>query len=259
MDRIKLGFSGYLTMISALAMAAALFLVFLVAPREAVMGDIQRVFCFHVPAAWVGYLALFVAFVASLLFLVRKERRWDRVAVSSVEIGLVFITQGIITGSIWAKATWGVWWRWEPRLTTSAVLWAIYASYLTLRQATEDPSRRARLAAVYAVLGFVAVPVNFMAIRWWRTVHPLVFDSGGSHLAPVMLATLVFSIVTFTLLYFALLTYRVRLQRLSEQVQQLKRHWEIDNGLPIQCLLDPLGRHLWLSLFPWQSAEAIGA
>ena len=223
MKQSKLSFSDLLTAISALSVAVALFLVFLVAPREAVMGDMQRVFYFHVPSAWVGYLALFVSFVASLLFLFRRERRWDRVAHSSVEIGLVYITQGIITGSIWAKATWGVWWTWEPRLTTSAVLWAIYASYLTLRRAMEDPSRRARVAAVYSVLGFVAVPINFMAIRWWRTVHPLVFDSEGSHLTPTMLAVLIFCVVTFTLVFFSLLAFRLRLQRLSDQVQALKR------------------------------------
>jgi heme exporter protein C len=176
-----------------------------------------------VPAAWVGYLALLVAFVASLLYLLRREQRWDRLALSSVEIGLIFITQGIVTGSIWAKATWGMWWTWEPRLTTSAVLWVIYASYVTLRQTIEERDRQARLAAVYSIIGFVAVPINFMAIRWWRTVHPLIFDSEGAHLTSPMLATLVFCVATFTLLYFTLLSLRVRLQRSSEQVQQLKR------------------------------------
>jgi heme exporter protein C len=208
---------------SAVAIAVALFLVFLVAPREAVMGDVQRVFYFHVPAAWVGYLALCVACAASLLFLFRRESRWDRIALSSVEIGLVFISEGIITGSIWAKATWGMWWTWEPRLTTSAVLWVTYASYLTLRQAIEEESRRARVAAVYSVLGFVAVPLNFMAIRWWRTVHPLVFDSGGSNLSPTMLAVLIFCVLAFTLFYLALLSFRVRLLWIGEQVRQLER------------------------------------
>jgi heme exporter protein C len=209
--------------VSAAAMATALLLVFLVAPREAVMGDIQRVFYFHVPSAWIGYLALFVSFCGSILYLVRRESRWDRLAFSSAEIGLVFITQGIITGSVWAKATWGVWWTWEPRLTTSAVLWAIYASYLTLRRAMDDQGRRARVAAVYSILGFVAVPVNFMAIRWWRTVHPLVFDSGGAALSPAMLRVLIFAIATFTLLYFTVLSLRLRLAWLEERVEQLRR------------------------------------
>jgi heme exporter protein C len=219
----SLAFSGLLNGVSAIAITVALFLVFLVAPREAVMGDVQRVFYFHVSAAWTGYLALLTALVVSLLHLWRGEAFWDGVALSAVEIGLVFITEGIVTGSIWAKATWGVWWTWEPRLTTSAVLWVIYASYLTLRHTIEDPGRKARLAAVYAVVGFVAVPINFMAIRWWRTVHPLVFDSSGTGLTPPMLMTLMFCVATFTLLYAALLVFRVRLQRLDEQVRQLKR------------------------------------
>jgi heme exporter protein C len=218
---------------SAVAMAVALFLVFLVAPREAVMGDLQRVFYFHVSSAWVGYLAMLVSFGASLFFLLRRQRRWDRVAHCSVEIGLVYITQGIISGSIWAKATWGVWWTWEPRLTTSAVLWVVYASYLTLRRAVEDQGRRARVAAVYNVLGFVAVPINFMAIRWWRTVHPLVFDSGGGGLTSTMLAVLIFSVATFTLLYFALLAFRLRLQWISDQVQaQRVSRWMIPAETP---------------------------
>jgi heme exporter protein C len=223
MDQRETVLSNILWAFSAAAMAVALAMVFLVAPREAVMGDLQRIFYFHVSAAWVGYLALFVAFVGSLLFLMRRAPRWDRLALCSVEIGLVFMTGAIITGSIWAKASWGVWWTWEPRLTTSAVLWAIYASYLTLRRALEDRGRRARVAAVYSVLGFVSVPINFMAIRWWRTVHPLVFEGGSSNLSPMMLATLVFSVTTFTLLFSALLAYRLRLERLSDLVQELRR------------------------------------
>jgi heme exporter protein C len=223
MVRTKDLLSNLLWSISAVAMAAALFVVFLVVPREAVMGDLQRIFYFHVSCAWVGYLALFVAFIGSLLFLLRRELRWDRLGFCAVEIGLVFMTGAIITGSIWAKASWGVWWTWEPRLTTSAVLWAIYASYLTLRRALEDQGRRARVSAVYGVLGFVSVPINFMAIRWWRTVHPLVFDSGGANLSPAMLATLIFSVVTFTLLFATLLTYRLRLERLSALIGQLRR------------------------------------
>jgi heme exporter protein C len=226
MDQKGFAPSDLLRVASAVAMAVALFMVFVVAPREAVMGDLQRIFYFHVSSAWVGYLALFVAFVGSLLFLLRRETRWDRLALCSVEIGLVFMTGAIITGSIWAKATWSVWWTWEPRLTTSAVLWAIYASYMTLRRAMEDRGRRARVAAVYGVLGFVSVPINFMAIRWWRTVHPLVFDSGGSNLSPAMLATLIFSVATFTLLFSTLLFFRLGLERLSEQVQQLRQRMD---------------------------------
>lgn len=220
----RLSLSRALTVVSAVAMAVALYVVFLVAPREASMGDMQRIFYFHVASAWVGYLALLVAFCGSVLFLLRRAFRWDWLALCSVEIGLVFMTGGIVTGSIWARKAWGVWWTWEPRLTTSAVLWVIYASYLTLRGALEDPDRRARLAAVYGVLGFVSVPINFMAIRWWRTVHPLIFQGGSANLSPAMLVTLIVSVATFTLLYSALLALRLNLERLADQVRRLRRH-----------------------------------
>ena len=179
MDQKRFARSGALRAISAAAMAVALFVVFLVAPREAVMGDLQRIFYFHVSSAWVGYLALFVSLVGSVLFLTRRELRWDRLALCSVEIGLVFMTGAIITGSIWAKASWGVWWTWEPRLTTSAVLWAIYASYLTLRRALEDRGRRARVSAVYSLLGFVSVPINFKSCN--ISSSPIVRVSERSH------------------------------------------------------------------------------
>ncbi len=218
----NLTLSSLLVAVTAVAMAVALFLVFLVAPREATMGDVQRIFYFHVSASWVGYLALFATLVGSVTYLRRRERRWDILALSSTEIGLVFITEGIITGSIWAKSAWGTWWTWDPRLTTSAVLWLIYASYLILRQGMEGEDRRARLAAVYGIVAFVAVPLNFLAIRWWRTIHPLVLDRSGFHLAPTMLMILVFCVATFTLLYFTLLSYRLRLGKMSEHVQRLK-------------------------------------
>ena len=219
MNRARFGGTDLLVVSSALAMAVALGLVFLVAPREATMGDVQRVFYLHVPCAWVGYLALLVSFLASVLFLSRRDHRWDGLAYASTEIGLLFITQAVISGSIWAKATWGIWWAWEPRLTTSAVLWTIYASSLVLRRALDDRERRARIAAVYSVLGFVAVPINFMAIRWWRTVHPLVFDRQGAHLSPLMLAVLIYSVFSFTLLYVTLLVVRLGLLRVSEQLE----------------------------------------
>lgn len=219
----RLPYVEILIVSSALAMAVALFLVFVVAPREAVMGDVQRIFYFHVSVAWVGYLAMGVAFVSSVLYLWRRDRRWDRLALSAVEIGLVLISGGIVTGSFWARATWGVWWTWEPRLTTSAVLWVMYAAYLALRRSVEETGRQARLAAVYGILAFVAVPINFMAIRWWRTVHPLVFEGSGANLSPAMLGVLVFCVCAWTLFFVTLLVVRVRLERTADHVRQLKR------------------------------------
>jgi heme exporter protein C len=214
--------SDFLTWASAIAIIVALFLVFVYAPTERIMGHVQRIFYFHVSTAWVGFFAFFVTLIASVIYLGKGTRRWDMVALSSVEIGLTFITMTIVTGSIWAKVAWNVWWTWDPRLTTSTILWLIYASYLMLRNAIDEEARRARFAAVHGIVGFVSVPITFMAIRWWRTIHPVIFESKGFHLTAPMLITLLFCIGAFTLLYFTLLIHRVRLEQLADVVRWLR-------------------------------------
>ena len=209
--------------VSAVLVIIGQYLAFIVAPREATMGDMQRIFYFHVASSWTGYLALFVTFIAGIVYLRRREYSWDAIGHSSAEIGWVFITGGILTGSIWAKTTWGVWWTWDPRLTTSAVLWLAYASYLILRQAMEDPSLRARVGSVYGIVAFVSVPMNFMAIRWWRAAHPLVLESSGSGLAPSMLRVLLFCVAAFTVLYIAMLKLRFRLEKAGNQLRAIRR------------------------------------
>jgi len=213
---------GILIVIAALGISGALLLVFFVAPREATMGDVQRIFYFHVPASWDGYMALLVTLVASALYLARREERWDTLAFCSAEIGLVFISAGIVSGAFWAKATWGVWWTWDPRLTTSAVLWVVYAAYLILRQALDEPGRRARLSAVYSIAAFVAVPLNFMAIRWWRAAHPVVLGTESGGLSPEMLGVLLFCLGAFTLMYVVMLRVRLRLAVLAQCIERLR-------------------------------------
>jgi heme exporter protein C len=215
--------SDYLTWASAIVMIVALYLVFVYAPTERTMGDMQRIFYFHVSSAWVGFCAFFVTLIASIAYLWKGARRWDIVALSSVEVGVTFMTMAIISGSIWAKVAWNVWWTWDPRLTTSTILWLIYVSYLMLRNAIDEETRQARFAAVHGIVGFVSVPITFMAIRWWRTIHPVILDSEGFSLATPMLATMLFCIGTFTLLYFTLLVHRVHLEKLADEVEQLKR------------------------------------
>lgn len=214
--------SDYLTWASAVAIIVALYMVFVYAPTDRTMGDMQRVFYFHVSSAWVGFFAFFVTLIASVAYLWKGTRRWDIIALSSVEVGVTFITMAIISGSIWAKVAWNIWWTWDPRLTTSTILWLIYVSYLMLRNAIDDEARRARFAAVYGIVGFVSVPITFMAIRWWRTIHPVILDSRGFHLAAPMVTTLMFCVGAFTLLYFTLLAHRVRLEQLADEVEQLK-------------------------------------
>ena len=196
------------------------------APTEATMGHVQRVFYFHVATAWVGFFGFFATFLASALYLWRGAAIWDIIAASSEEVGFTFITMTIITGSIWAKPVWNVWWTWEPRLTTSAILWLIYVAYMMLRQSVDDPIRRARFSAVYGIVGFISVPITFMAIRWWRTIHPVILQSEGFALSGRMLTTLFVAIGAFTLLYATLVNHRVQLARIEEKVAMLRGRLE---------------------------------
>lgn len=207
---------------AALAVLAGLYAAFIYAPTEATMGDTQRIFYFHVPAAWSAFLAFAVVFVASIQWLRTKQTWWDAVAVSAAEVGVVFCTVALVTGSIWAKPTWGTWWDWDPRLTTTLILWLIYVSYMMLRTAVDNPSRRASLSAVVGIVGFVDVPVVFMSIRWWRTIHPVLVGSGGFDMAPSMVATLMVCLTAFTVLFFYLLRLRVTLEVQREEVNRLR-------------------------------------
>jgi heme exporter protein C len=223
-----------LVAITTLLMVVAIVLVFGVAPDPSnlttpVERFAQRIFYFHVPNWWVGFLAFLVAAVAGALYLISGKEKWDVIEVSSVEIGLTFTTIGLVTGSIWAKPTWNTWWTWEPRLTTAAVGWLMYVAYLMLRSAMDNPQRRARFAAVFSILAFLDVPVIFMAIRWWRTIHPVVIGigseqaMGGFAVGPTIQLVFFFCLVVFTLLYAVLMWLRVRTEFLSRRVERLKQ------------------------------------
>jgi heme exporter protein C len=208
--------------------AIALYLVFFFAPREAVMGDVQRVFYFHVAAGWVGALAFLVAAVAGGIYLARKDSKWDKVAFASVEIGVIFTFINIVSGSIWARPIWNTWWTWDPRLVTATIMELIYLAYIMLRQGIEDPDRRARFGAVYSIVGFISVPITFLSIRIFRTIHPVVVGSGDPtatgafDMTPKMRVAFFFSLFTFTMLYITLLWHRLRLQDLSDKVEAIK-------------------------------------
>ena len=222
-DRLGIVLAG----LSAVVLFFALGMVFLYAPREATMGDVQRIFYFHVASAWVGFFAFFVTFLASVGYLARGERQWDVLAVSSVEIGLTFITMTVVTGSLWARPVWGTYWTWEPRLTISAVQLLIYVAYGMLRAAIESPGRRARFAAVYGIVAFVTVPLSWFAIRWWRTIHPDILTGGeGMAITSRMVHTLLVSLAAFTLLYANLLRQRMRLERAADALARLRARIE---------------------------------
>jgi heme exporter protein C len=215
-----------LTILSILLFLGALGMVFLYAPLEATMNYVQKIFYFHISNAWVGMLGFIVAAIAGVIYLVKKDMKWDIVEMAAVEISLVFFLIAIVTGSIWARPSWGTWWTWEPRLTTAAILEMIYIAYFLLRQGIDDPERRARFGAVYTLVGAISVPITFLSIRIWQTIHPVVIGgSAGSSdfgMTPEMLNTMFFGLVTFSVIFATLLWYRIRLGRLAEEVEQLK-------------------------------------
>jgi len=212
-----------LAALSVLAVAGAMAMVFWYAPTERTMGEVQRIFYFHVASAWIGFLAFFVTFVGSVAVLLTRSRRWDRLALSSAELGVVFISMAIVTGSLWARPVWGTYWTWEPRLTISAVQWLIYVAYGMLRSSIDGRAREARFAAVYGVVAFVTVPLSWFAIRWWRTIHPTIIAGGDMAMTPRMVHTLLAAVVAFSVVYVTLLRARVRLERTRDDVDSSVR------------------------------------
>ena len=217
-----------LAILTWVVMALALYLVFFVA-REAdatMGGQLQRIFYFHVPSAWAAYLAFGIVFLGSIAFLRTGSRRWDLMALSAAEVGVVFCSLVLITGPIWAKPVWGTYWQWDARLTSSLIMWLTYVGYLLLRGLAEDPQRIARPAAVVGIVGFVNVPIVHFSVRWWRTLHPsgpTVADlEESSGLGSPELLAFFTALIGFTLLFALLLTLRVRLGHLSDRVEQLE-------------------------------------
>src|ERR1051325_3042590 len=175
-----------LAVLTGAFLSYALYLALLVAPTEQTMGDVQRIFYYHVPSAWTAFLLFAINFVASVVYLVRRNPAVDAIAVTSAEVGVVFCTIVLITGPLWARPVWGIWWTWDIRLTSTLVCWLIYVSYLMMRKFSES-SQTATLAAALAVFGFLDVPIVYMSIRWWRTQHPApVFASQGGSIDPRM-------------------------------------------------------------------------
>ena len=207
--------------LSFTTMIAAFYLVFLWVPTEATMGVVQRIFYFHVPLAWVALLAFLVVFVCSILYLWKRDHRWDVRAWASAEVGVVFTTLFLITGSIWAKPIWGVWWTWDPRLTAALVLWLVYIAYHLVRAYTADRDRGARFAAVVGIVGFLDVPVVALAITLWRTQHPspVIFEGG---LEPAMMATLMTGLVAFTALYALLTVLRSDMRYAEAETERMR-------------------------------------
>ncbi len=217
-----------LNVLSLISIGVATYFSLVFAPTEAVMGNVQRVFYFHVGTAWVGMIGFVVAAVAGVVYLITKDMKWDRIEVAAVEVSTMFFFITIALGSIWARPAWNTWWTWDPRLTTAAVTELIYIAYFMLRAGIEDPEKRARFGAVYALLGGLSAPITFMVIRLFRTIHPVVVGTssaeaqGGFDMSGDMVTTLMISLAAFTIFFVTLMWHRIRMGGLEEKVEQLK-------------------------------------
>ncbi|GAW93742.1 cytochrome c biogenesis protein [Calderihabitans maritimus] len=212
---------GWVTFVMLLA---ALYFVFLYAPLEKVMREVQKIFYFHVASAWNAFFAFFIVFVSSIIYLKTRDRRWDTVAAISAEIGVLFTTLVLITGPIWARKAWGIWWNWEPRLTTTLILWFLYLAYLLIRSSGMEGEKKHLLAAVFGIIAFIDVPIVFFAIRWWGAInHPEVVKGSGGGLHPKMLHALIVSVLAFTFLYFYLLQKGLAIERCRQRIQEIKK------------------------------------
>ncbi len=217
-----------LDLISVIALGVAAYLALVFAPTEAVMGNVQRVFYFHVGTAWVALLGFIIAALSGIVYLITKDMKWDRFEVAAVEVSTIFFFITIVLGSIWARPAWNTWWTWDPRLTSAAVTELIYIAYFMLRQGIEDPEKRARFGAVYTLLGGLSAPITFMVIRLFRTIHPVVIGGqnaaaqGGFDMTADMRTTFFFALFAFTVIFIDLIWHRLRLGALQEKVEQLK-------------------------------------
>lgn len=204
--------------------AIGLYLGLVAAPPDAVQGEVQRIMYLHVPSILTAYVAFTVTFVASILYLWKRDLRADAVAASSAEVGVVFTGITLATGSIWGKSTWGVWWTWDARLTLTAILFTIYVGYLMLRAFAEEPQAAARYGAVLAILGFLDIPLNHLAVQWWRTLHQpsSLLRPGGPSVDTALLVPLLVNLVGLMLVYAYYLHGRIRLERMRQRALALR-------------------------------------
>ena len=216
--KLKLGFSS---VIAAVLLAVAAYMALVVAPTESTMGNVQRIFYYHVPSAWTAFLLFLANFGASIVYLVNRSRRADAFAASAAEVGVVFCSVVLVTGPIWAKPVWGIWWTWDARLTTTLILWLIYVSYLILRRFSTG-GQTPVLAAALAIFGFIDVPIVYLSIRYFRTQHPQPVIGGGegSGIDPVMLKALLMNWLAFMVLAGIVVALRYRLERLRQYVEE---------------------------------------
>jgi heme exporter protein C len=204
------------------------YAAFFIAPTERTMGVLQRIFYFHAATAWAGMDAFFLCFACNLLYVFKRQQRYDSLGVASAEVGLACTTVVLLTGPIWAKPAWGIWWTWDARLTSTFVLWLLYVSYLLLRSLIEEPDRRALLGALFGIFAYIDVPLVFFSIRWWRTQHPapVIMGGPGSGLDPTMSKVFFFNVLAMHVFALFLIMERYVLEKMKAEVEILQREAE---------------------------------
>jgi len=198
-----------LGILALVSVAAGTLLGLFAAPADRLQGDVQRLLYVHVPTAWVAMCSFFVVFLMSTLYLVQRRLAWDLVAFASAEVGVLCTAVTLVVGSLWARPTWGIWWTWDPRLTTTAILLIIYVGYLIVRSMTEDPDQRARWSAVIGVIAFVQVPIVYLSVFWWRSLHQP--PSSPRSMASSIGGVLLLNVVAYTIAFAYLVLRRYRL------------------------------------------------
>lgn len=215
-----------LGVLALVGMSISIWMIFLYAPEDAVQGQPQRIFYFHVPIAWLAMLGFIVVAVGGIGYLITKDERWDWTARAAAEIGALFTTLTLILGAIWGKTIWGTWWTWDARLTTTLILWFIYIGYLMLRSYMGRTHSSARAGAVLAIIGIIDVPIIYESVNWWRTLHPGPQVGVAGALPNSVVLTLMISLTSFTLLFSFLMIQLYQLQHMQTLAQRLRASLE---------------------------------
>lgn len=213
-----------LSLLAMILVVRNLYVMFVDLPDEVQQGPIFRIIFFHVPVAWTALLCALLAAVASVMYLVSKNLRYDAFAVAVTEVGLAFGAANLVSGMIWGREIWGIWWAWDPRLTSMLVCELLYAGYLMLRRAIDDPTQRARIAAVLSIFAFADVPIVVFSIKWWRTQHPQPVVWGGGRMDPAYYSMLFGNWIPILLLAAVMVAVRMRQERIHREVEALRRY-----------------------------------
>ena len=212
-SNIYLGFIS----LSSVLMVVSLYMSLIWAPTEITLGDSQRIFYIHIPLAWLGMLSVIILAVFSIAYLITRNIKWDNLAYSTAELGFILITLVLVTGMIWSKAEWTVWWTWDPKLTTTVILWFIYLSYIMLRTYGPSDLRGASYGAVLGIIGAIDVPMIYMAANWWSSAHPELnigpLSDQSSSVNSEMMMTLLVSLIAYTMLYIIILNEKYVVQK----------------------------------------------